>query len=326
LVTFRSGERNVAVAMRSITRVVFVLGIMILRFFSNALAALVRALRVVFSKSAAKARTPKATANADAEVRSIVVDVDGIPDRILHSTDDKEKRVEKARLYAAWRERFDIDSILRTPKPYFKIIKRYYPHAFHMTGKGQNACSIQIEKAGQFGHLLDAVRREAEEIGRPDDDPVHAVVEHVSFVMTFLFEHIDTRPWPCGKTIRIVDMSRLGMNDIGLEVFDFLRVMSQVSKRAFVERIHKIYIVHPPASFAFIFNTCKPLISERTLKQIVVCSTLDEFTTKVKREADLSSVPREYGGSCECADCWRDCERERRLRKLVRKLNANETY
>ena len=308
--------------MQSITHVVFVLGIMILRFFSNALAAVVRALRVVFSKSVAKARTPKATANAD-EVRANAVDVDGVPDRILRSTDDPERRVEKARLFAEWRERFDIDFILRTPKPYFKIIKRYYPHAFHMTGKGQNACSIQIEKPGQFGHLLDAVRREAEEIGRPDDDPVHAVVEHVSFVMTFLFEHIDTRPWPRGKTIRIVDMSRLGMNDIGFEVFDFLRVMSQVSKRAFVERIHKIYIVHPPASFAFIFNTCKPLVSERTLKQIVVCGTLDEFTSKVKREADLSSVPREYGGSCECADCWRDCDRERRLCKLVRKLNAN---
>lgn len=66
---------------------------------------------------------------------------------------------------------------------------------------------------------------EVEEIGRLDDDFVYVVVEYVFFVMMFLFEYIDIRSWFRGKTIRIVDMSWFGMNDIGFEVFDFLCVM-----------------------------------------------------------------------------------------------------
>ena len=79
------------------------------------------------------------------------MDESSIPERIVRSTPLREKRIAKYRGYVAWREEYGIDTILRTPKPYFALIKKYYPHALHKTGKGRNACSIQIEKAGQFG-------------------------------------------------------------------------------------------------------------------------------------------------------------------------------
>ena len=308
--------------MDSVTRALYLSATMVLRFVTAALTAVVRGLTVMVSGDGGGGEERFDGGAANAATNWDEVDESSIPDRIVRSTPLREKRIAKYRGYVAWREEYGIDTILRTPKPYFELIKKYYPHALHKTGKGRNACSIQIEKAGQFGALLEAVRKESHRLERFDDDPIHVVVEHVSFVMTFLFERFDDRPWPLGKTIRIVDMSRLGTDDVAFNVFGFLRVMSDVSKRAFVERIHKIYVLNPPPSFAVIFNTFKPMISAKTQKQIVVCRTLEDFKREAKSEIDFRDVPREYGGSCRCDDCWRDCERERKLRALVRRLNG----
>ena len=241
-----------------------------------------------------------------------------IPERIAASTSDRRRQLEKLRAYEAWREEFGIDRILETPKPYFDAVKRLYPHALHGVGRARGGgAHVQIEKAGQFGTLLETLR---EDFGV--DDPARVVVEHLSYVMTFVFEELDTRPWPFGKTIRIVDVSQLGMNDLSFDVFEFLRYMSDTSKRAFVERVHKIYVLHPPAVFRVLFNAFKPLFSEKTLKQIVVCGTLGEFTESVKSEVDLRDIPREYGGECACENCWTDDERERRLRAHALSLTA----
>ena len=309
--------------MDSVTRALYLSATMVLRFVTAALTAVVRGLTVMVSGDGGGGEERFDGGAANAATNWDEVDESSIPDRIVRSTPLREKRIAKYRGYVAWREEYGIDTILRTPKPYFELIKKYYPHALHKTWKGRNACSIQIEKAGQFGALLEAVRKESHRLERFDDDPIHVVVEHVSFVMTFLFERFDDRPWPLGKTIRIVDMSRLGTDDVAFNVFGFLRVMSDVSKRAFVERIHKIYVLNPPPSFAVIFNTFKPMISAKTQKQIVVCRTLEDFKREAKSEIDFRDVPREYGGSCRCDDCWRDCERERKLRALVRRLNGS---
>jgi len=309
--------------MESLARVTFTIAIVLLRAMTLVLGALARLLGALLGASAHE-RTPSA-APADAastlsseETRDIE-----IPARIRASTSDPARQLEKLRAYEAWRREFDVDNALRTKKPYFALVKRLYPHAFHGTGKARSGgATVQIEKAGQFGTLLRAVRETSEAMGRFDDDPVRVVVEHVAFVMTYLFERVDARPWPLGKTIRIVDLSRMGMDDLALDVFEFLKAMSDMSKVAFVERVHKIYVLHPPAAFAILFAAFKPLFSEKTLKQIVVCRTIEDFTSTVKSDIDLRDIPREYGGSCECKDCWRDYVREKELWALARELNG----
>lgn len=309
--------------MEPLARALFTLAILLLRAMTLVLAAVARLLGALVGANASET-TPRdehaaaASTLSDEEMRAIE-----IPERIRASTSDPARQLEKLRAYEAWRREFDVDNALRTKKPYFALIKRLYPHAFHGTGKARSGgATVQLEKAGQFGTMLRSVREASEALGRFEDDPIRVVVEHVSFVMTYVFERVDTRPWPLGKTIRIVDLSRMGMDDLALDVFEFLKAMSDMSKVAFVERVHKIYVLHPPAAFAILFAAFKPLFSEKTLKQIVVCRTIEDFTSAVKSEIDLRDVPREYGGSCECKDCWRDCAREKELWELARELNG----
>lgn len=303
--------------MQSFVHAVFVLATMILNVFSVVSVRIVRFVLATFADEPGS----REEASDAAETLVATVSADDISDRIKRSTSDVERQKQKHIDHLRWRREYGVDSILETPKPYFDVVKKYYPHVFHKRSKGKAACVIQMEKAGQFGTLLEAVGRYADEIGRPHDDPAKVVIEHVSFVMTFLFEKLDARPWPNGKTIRIVDMSNLGMNDIGMEVFAFLGMMSDASKVGFVERIHKIYVVNPPQSFAVIYGACKSMISEKTRRQIIVCADIPEFVKQVSREVSLDDIPREYGGSCDCVDCWRGDENEEALCRLVGDVN-----
>ena len=317
--------------MDAIIRTAFALGIHALAVCTFIVTSLVRILTPLVRTTDARESRDKGAPRAT-PVESFESDIASTDEnhrhadaleRIRRATSDHDKRIEKYRAYLSWREEYCMDSTLTTAKPYYEAVKKMYPHAFHKRSKGRHgSCVIQMEKAGQFGTLLKGVRARGEEIGRWEDDPIQVVTEHVSFVMTYLFEALDTRRWPLGKTIRIVDMSRLGMDDIGLNVFGFLRVMSETSRRAFVERIQKIYIVHPPTSFAVIYNACKSMISDKTRKQIIVCETLDQFIANISKEVELEDIPREYGGKCACVDCWRDDENERKILALVASLNA----
>ena len=224
----------------------------------------------------------------------------------------------------AWREEYGIDTILRTPKPYFELIKKYYPTRCTRLGKVETRVRFRLKRR-------DSLARFWRRCGRSrTDSSVSTTIRftsrrraRVSFVMTFPLQRFDDRPWPLGKTIRIVDMSRLGTDDVAFNVFGFLRVMSDVSKRAFVERIHKIYVLNPPPSFAVIFNTFKPMISAKTQKQIVVCRTLEDFKRGKVGDRFQRRSARVRRFLPFCGDCWPRLQRERKLRALVRRLNGS---
>ena len=263
----------------------------------------------------------------------------------LSSRGDAKKMRDKHAAHCAWRHKYDVANILQTPKPVFDVVKAYYPHAFHGRTKGRHA--VQLERPGRFGDLLAAVRR----IPGHADDPADAVAAHVSFVLTHAFDKIDPRPLPNGRVLRVVDMSRLDASDTSFEAFAFLRVMAGVSSAAFPERVHRVVIVNPPSVFGLMWSAFSPLISKGTLARIRICKTPEETFEALEEDLDASDIPREFGGTCECAaprgyarrarargalgmdggddtpldrcgPCWKYDEHERRLRARVDELNG----
>ena len=158
-----------------------------------------------------------------------------VPERIvLSSRGDPQKLRTKMRGWMKWRADYDIDTILHSPKPSFELVKAFYPHALH--GRTRRGHAIQMEAPGQFSTLIKALK------SRGFADPTRAVVEHVSFVMSYTFANVDPRSLPNGRILRIIDMSRMDINDTTYEAFIFLKAMAGAVSIAFPERVHRVVI------------------------------------------------------------------------------------
>jgi hypothetical protein len=112
-----------------------------------------------------------------------------VPRRIKEAAKgDMRKQREKHTAWLRWREDFAVDTILDTPKPAFEVIKAFYPHALHKKTRGGFA--VQLEMPGQFGTLLAELR------ARGFQDPARMVLQHISFVMCYVFQNIEPREFP----------------------------------------------------------------------------------------------------------------------------------
>ena len=220
-----------------------------------------------------------------------------VPERIvLSSRGDANKLEAKMHGWLRWREDYDIDNILATPKPSFEVVKAFYPHALH--GKTKSGHAIQMEAPGQFSKLIKALR------DRGFEDPTRAVVEHVSFVMSYAFANVDPRDLPNGRILRIIDMSRMDLADTTYEAFMFLKTMASSVSIAFPERVHRVVIVNPPSGFGVLWSVFSPLASPSTLARVKVCKTTEEARRVLEEDMDPRDIPREYGGRCIC--CGKD--------------------
>ena len=216
-----------------------------------------------------------------------------VPERIvLSSRGDANKLEAKMRGWLRWREDYDIDNILATPKPSFEVVKAFYPHALH--GRTKAGHAIQMEAPGQFSKLIKALR------ARGFADPTRAVVEHVSFVMSYAFANVDPRDLPNGRILRIIDMSRMDLADTTYEAFMFLKTMASSVSIAFPERVHRVVIVNPPSGFGVLWSVFSPLASPSTLARVKVCKTTEEARRVLEEDMDVRDIPREYGGRCTC--------------------------
>ena len=273
-----------------------------------------------------------------------------VPERIvLSSRGDANKLEAKMRGWMRWREDYDIDNILATPKPSFEVVKAFYPHALH--GKTKSGHAIQMEAPGQFSKLIKALR------DRGFEDPTRAVVEHVSFVMSYAFANVDPRDLPNGRILRIIDMSRMDLADTTYEAFMFLKTMASSVSIAFPERVHRVVIVNPPSGFGVLWSVFSPLASPSTLARVKVCKTTEEARRVLEEDMDPRDIPREYGGRCICcgkdgpgdkggspalasfraiggvdacpsasmSSCWRDDALERELWRDAAALNAGSS-
>jgi len=244
---------------------------------------------------------------------------------------DARKLREKHFGWCEWYAEHDVGTLLDRPKPAFEVIKAHYPHAFHASTK--QGFAVQLEKPGRFPALLAELR------ARGFQDPTRAVVEHVSFVLRHAFDRIDSREFPRGRILRIVDMSRLDVSDTGYEAYSFLKAMAHVSSVAFPERTHKVVIVNPPAAFNVLWAVFSPMVSARTMARVRICKDTKSARETLLEDLDLADIPREYGGECACgggkagrgararlracpsaacSPCWRDAPLELELWDRVR--------
>ncbi|KAF1772849.1 PH domain-like [Phytophthora cactorum] len=231
------------------------------------------------------------------ETASPVSDVDGVaetetnaisggpiafsPRFIAGEKGDEEKGRARYLATLEWRKENNIDNILVTPHPNFETIKKYYPQYFH--GRTRDGLPVYYERPGKID--LPALKRE----GLSIDD----LLRHYMYITEYLWRVVE--PDDSGRSITVLDVTGIGMYDLGGEVLDFIKRASAFTGAHYPERSAHIFIINIPGWFNMIWRMVKPMIDPVTREKVHMLkgsAILKELETLI----DLENIPSDFGG------------------------------
>jgi hypothetical protein len=169
---------------------------------------------------------------------------------------DEDKGRQRYENTLQWRQENEIDNILIRPHRTFETIKKYYPQYFH--GRSKKGLPVYYEQPGKID--LNGLKRESLSI----DD----LLKHYMYITEYLWRVIE--PDDAGRSVTVLDVSGIGMSDLGGEVLDFIKRASAFTGAHYPERSSMIFIINIPGWFNMIWRMIKPLIDPVTREK--VCS------------------------------------------------------
>lgn len=195
--------------------------------------------------------------------------------------------IESARKrYAAtlqWRSEMGMDHIITDPHPNFTVIKKNYPHYYHLRGRKNEPCYYEKPPDINLKSLRAA--------GVTMDD----LLRHFALTCEFMWTLIE--PSENGKSIYVIDLCGMGMRDFAGEVVDFVKKTSAFTAAHYPERSGSIFVINVPSWFSIIWKTVSPWIDPVTVNKITILGYGDAAITKaLEAKIPLENIPPEYGG------------------------------
>lgn len=182
-----------------------------------------------------------------------------------------------------WRAEMGMDHIITDPHPNFTVIKKNYPHFYHLRGRNNEPC--YYEKPPEIN--LKALR--AAGVGMDD------LLRHFALTCEFMWTLIE--PSEAGKSIYIIDLNGMGMRDFAGEVVDFVKKTSAFTAAHYPERSGSIFVINVPSWFSIIWKTVSPWIDPVTVKKMKILGYGEVAITKALEEKiPIENIPPEYGG------------------------------
>ena len=196
---------------------------------------------------------------------------------------DIESARKRYAITLQWRAEMGMDHIITDPHPNFTVIKKNYPHFYHLRGRNNEPC--YYEKPPEIN--LKALR--AAGVGMDD------LLRHFALTCEFMWTLIE--PSEDGKSIYIIDLSGMGMRDFAGEVVDFVKKTSAFTAAHYPERSGNIFVINVPSWFSIIWKTVSPWIDPVTVKKIKILGYGEAAITKALVEKiPIENIPPEYGG------------------------------
>lgn len=210
----------------------------------------------------------------------------GVPRRFLLAANGDV--AEGRRRYAAtaeWRRRERIDSILHEPHPNFDLIKRHYPHFFHLRGKRNEP--VYYESPAKMN--LEALK--AAGLSMAD------LLRHYAFLTEFMWSS-NVEPSDEGKSIYVIDLDGIRLQDFVGDVVRFVKSAADFTSKHYPERSGNIFVVNVPRWFNVIWRVVKPVVDPVTLEKIQILPRGDDEGIRLAllEKIPLENIPPEYGG------------------------------
>jgi hypothetical protein len=204
-----------------------------------------------------------------------------------------------------------MDTVLSRPQPHFHLLKTVYPHAFH--GRAKDGSVLHLERGDKFAALVNT----ATAAGLTATD----AAMHTACLNEFLSAHLDSRPFPGGRVVRIVDCADLSLWEMSSSaVVAFARGFGGVIGPHYPERSCRIFVVNTPSSFAAVFALVSGVFTRRLLDKVAVFSIAeqDAAAAALRDVIHPEHLPAQYGGTCTCpGGCFSGAAEERQLWAMV---------
>jgi hypothetical protein len=202
-------------------------------------------------------------------------------------------------------------------RPSYGDIKRDIQHYFHKRDRRGRVVYYEVLDAPQ------AAFRSLEAKGWSLDD----VVEHMIFVNEFMYREVlqdydeeGCAATPSGQMVKVMDVSRLGLGDVGGAVSAYFHKVGVMGKH-YPERLDKILVINVPASFSMVWAIAAPLLDRNVRERISIYRA--DYHAALFDLIDPTNVPTQYGGTCQCAGgCRHHSPEETLLAARVGALNA----
>lgn len=191
-----------------------------------------------------------------------------------------------------WRVQHGLVGLLDQPHPKFTLIKQHYPHAVLGYSRKKD-CIVTLDSYGVWKRSFEALKAE----GVTDDE----LLRHLMLCMDYYFGVLDTRPWPHGKSVNIVDLAGLKMSDAAGEAFRFISKAGSLLNLHYPGRLHKAFLIGAPSWWSVVWRLVSPLIHPQTRELLAVYSMKDKAAAReaLLEWVDEDVLPKEYGGTSQ---------------------------
>lgn len=134
-----------------------------------------------------------------------------------------------------WRKLHGMNTILKEPARNFELIKRHYPHYFHLKGRNGETCYYESPPQTNLKAL------------REGGVNLHALLRHYAMITEFHWQVLDRNDF--GKSIYIIDLKGIRIHDFVGECVDFVRKASEFTGQHYPERAGYVFVVNVPSWF-----------------------------------------------------------------------------
>ena len=207
----------------------------------------------------------------------------------------------------------NLQDALSSRQPAFDSLKQHYPHGF-LGWCSKSDCLIEFEAMGQWAEAYKCIVAD----GFGEDD----MLKHLLFSYIFAFRHLDSRKWPKGKTVKIMDVEGLQMSHLNTPSFKFITQIAGALAVLFPQRLHQCFLVNAPTWWSMAWRLISPMIPEKVRAQMQVFNKKNKDKAKAAMLEWISEdeLPIKYGGKSTAT--LESSPYEQQLRDFVAGLNS----
>lgn len=206
-------------------------------------------------------------------------DPDGIPLRYLVMA--KHHRTHALQAYQstlAWREEYNVDTILSRPHVKYDQIKAIFPHYF--SGRDVHGNIIFVQRVGQI--QLDLKHH----LQVSNDDMYH----HLIYVLEYCWNIL--QPGDTSVMTSVLDLSGVSFSTLhNAEIMSFVKHVVSTMSHHYPSRSHKTLLINAPRWFGALYGVVKPLLRESTRQKIEICSGGSKQDDALRRVLGEDGLP-----------------------------------
>lgn len=198
-------------------------------------------------------------------------DPDGVPTRfLLMKKNEREEAKEAFESTLAWREEFDVDTILSRPHTKYDVCKAMVPHYF--AGRDPHGNILFVQRPARMDF----------ELMRQNNATIDDLLLHYIYVIEYCWNILEPGP-PEGVMTNVLNMKGLSFRNMkNQEYIGFGKRFVNMMSANYPGRSYKTLVINAPKWFHALYKIFKPLLRESTRQKIVILKAGKDQDTALK--------------------------------------------